>query len=218
MSFSGFGNLEFVQAFSRYGSSARYGGDAAFRIAGNDALVSFSGFEKLRVIRGATNGVSARFIVEDNPALVSIPEFGQLTFISGVTSSPRTTLSISDNASLTSVSGFGQLVGVKGEGDGLVMFSNNASLESISGFESLTFTEPGDPDSFYSAALTISDNPSLTSVSGFAPFAASEAPYAKITAEINNNTVFNCSMPPQSDLPFLPVDESTGNLVNCPTE
>ena len=209
VSFSGFENLSSIQVSSERGSTV------VLRVADNDALVSFSGFGELDSLDAMGNAGSASFIIENNPVLVSVPEFGQLTSVLG-TNDSRTagTFSISNNASLTAISGFGQLSEVGGAvvGDGVVRFSNNAALTAISGFERLQtigFSPLSD-----AATFSISGNASLTSVSGFDVLTFQDP----VLTQINNNTTFDCSIPPQSLLPFLPVDESTGNLVNCPTE
>ena len=203
--FSGFESLE--EASSGPQSSAVF-----FSISNNDALESFSGFNNLRVVDNDGGGIQgSRFLIDNNPSLVSIPEFGALEVIEGA--EDRNSFSISNNASLTSVSGFGKF---NRTDFGSVNITNNASLITISGFESLTFVDPDDMR-FVIGRLNISNNASLTTISGFAPFGPAEINMF-VNTVINNNTVFDCSIPPQSNLPFLPVDESTGNLVNCPTE
>ena len=210
VSFSGFGNLVSVE-------SNFQGSVGLFSVSNNDALESFSGFESLRFVGGGGSDSSGRFLIENNPALVSIPAFGALEAIVA-NDFTDSVFSISNNASLLTISGFGQLNRVEGDAGGSVIISNNASLESISGFTSLTFIPPGDEGAFINGSLNISNNDSLTSISGFAPLASSEPDGQIVTSQINDNDVFDCSVPPQSNLPFLPVDESTGNLVNCPTE
>ena len=79
----------------------------------------------------------------------------------------------------------------------------NTGLTSITGFNSLT-------NVFY---LKISDNPSLTEISGFGRVEKR----ASGEVIISGNTQFDCSSEPQASLSFLPVQESLGNAVNCPT-
>ena len=210
VSFSGFGNLVSVELDFQ-------GFVGLFSVSDNDALESFSGFESLRFVGGVASDSSGRFLIEDNPALVSIPAFGALEAIVA-NDFTDSSFSISNNASLLTISGFGQLNRVEGDAGGSVTLSNNASLESISGFTSLTFIPPGEEEAFINGSLNISDNPSLTSISGFALLPSSEPTGQIVTSQINNNSVFDCSVPPQSNLPFLPVNESVGNLVNCPVK
>ena len=198
-SFSGFGSLE--EAVAAPNSVL------VFSISGNDALTSFSGFDNLTLVANDSGVGSARFRIENNPSLVSIPEFGALEALEGLDDVNANSVSVSNNASLLTISGFGKLIQYD---FGSVSITNNASLTTISGFESLTFFS--EDEGLASGRLNISDNTSLTTVSGFSDVDAS------VRSIISNNTAFDCSVPPQSNLPFLPVDESTGNLVNCPTE
>ncbi len=207
VSFSGFGELELVL-------NPFQGGGGLFSISNNDALESFSGFENLRLAGSDSIDSSGSFLIENNPSLVSIPEFGSLEAVTGDDFLPSS-FSISNNASLLEVTGFGELNRVDG---GSVTISDNASLTAISGFTSLTFIPPGDEDDFVRGSLSISNNDSLTSISGFAPLPSSEPDGQIVTSQINDNDVFDCSVPPQSNLPFLPVNESVGNLVNCPVK
>ena len=210
VSFSGFGNLVSVESNSQ-------GFVGLFSVSDNDALESFSGFESLRLVGGVASDSSGRFLIEDNPSLISIPEFGALEAIVA-NDFTDSSFSISNNASLLTISGFGQLNRVEGDAGGSVTLSDNASLESISGFTSLTFIPPGDEGAFINGSLNISNNDSLTSISGFAPLPSSELTGQIVTSQINDNDVFDCSVPPQSNLPILPVNESVGNLVNCPVK
>ena len=169
-------------------------------IGSNESLTSISGFNQLSEV--------FRFNISDNAVLTSIPEFGQLSRVNA-------TLSIGENPLLTTISGFGKLESVGETGtspevlNGLYIY-DNPSLVSISGFGQLS--RPG-------RIFTISGNASLTSISGFAPVDMGPNVYNNAVGNtfISDNPAFNCSIAPQNGLPFLPVDESTGNLVNCPT-
>ena len=167
----------------------------------NPELTTLSGFEKLRSAAFETSA----FYVIDNPLLTSLPEFNGLRSVVG-------DFWIFGNDALSSVSGFGALETVATYVDptgGTILarfdIRNNASLSSISGFEKLNRVE--------GLFFFILQNPSLTSVSGFTSLTSIDSELSAIS----DNPAFDCSAPPQSLLPFLPVDESTGNLVNCPT-
>ncbi len=193
---SGFNGLESIGwGFNIFGSSS-----------GN--LTTISGFEKLRSI-GTGLDIAA------NPVLTSIPEFGALESVG-------TYVSVFNNASLETVSGFGKLRNVAVTGDPAVedalfegfnsfSISRNPSLSSISGFESLDEVGGVDP---LENDFSISNNATLTSISGFDSLTSDDV-FGSVV--VNDNNAFNCSVPPQSNLPFLPVDESVGNLVDCPT-
>ena len=208
VSFSGFGKLESV------GSS-----DSFFTIEDNDVLVSFSGFESLRLVgSNAPGGRGGFFQIARNFSLVSIPEFGNLEMVLGGDPSVggRTLLDISGNNSLPTISGFGKLERIE---DGTLFLGFNNSLTSISGFESLTFVD----SDFRTGFVTITANLSLTSISGLTLIGDAEAEDPTtgqdfVSIRIDNNDVFDCSVPPQSNLPFLPIDASFSNLVNCPTK
>ena len=186
-----------LTSIPEFGQLGSVGG--ALNLSDNASLPTFSGFGKLQTVGGA-------FVISQNPALTSVPEFGQLN---------RTglRLDVSDNASLMSISGFGQLevVGFNRDFNALdeagFRITNNASLTSISGFGQLdiVFT-----------VLVINANASLTSISGFSDFSVEDG------IAIINNSSFNCSVAPQENLPFLPLDGGTdssfGNLVDCPIE
>ncbi len=200
-SVAGFGQLETVGgrlfiilskalvSVSGFGQLETVGGDLS--IFGNDRLVSVAGFESLKIVG---DDVSIDF----NVVLASIPEFGALEQVSGF-------LSI-DLSALTSVTGFGQLKTVGG-----LVISENGALVSVAGFEQLeTVGVPG-----FSSPFNIGENGALVSIVGFDSL-SSENVFA--TSSIFDNRNFDCSVPPQSNLPFLPVDRSFGNLVDCPTK
>ena len=185
---------------------ARFIGDVS---AGevNPNLTAISGFDNLRS--------AGRFIVTNNTSLTSVSGFGQLEVLEN--------FAIGRNPALTSVTGFGNLVFASQ----FTIFFND-SLPSISGF--------GQLEEVSSIGFSIGGNPALTSIAGFgnlesvaAFFISGNASLVSVmgfenltnverSSGVINNTVFDCSIPPQSNLPFLPVDESTGNLVNCPTK
>ena len=205
---SGFGGLEAVEDFGMY-------------IYGNPELTSITGFGRLESVNnfaiynnaslifiegfGSLNpGEGRLFDISDNPALTTLPEFGALTTTGNFT--------LDNNDALVSFSGFRNLEQVLtlDPRNSVASFSvsGNASLVSFSGFDKLRSVDNN---------FSINDNASLTAVSGFDVLdLASGNRY--FTSRINNNPVFDCSAPPQNALPFLPVDESTDNLVNCPTE
>ena len=210
---SGFGSLETAATFFE----PSFGPFGAFLIGGNASLISVSGFEQLERI-GDFYGLH----IENNPSLVSLPSFENL----GVGS-----LTVEANDSLTSFAGFGALRYARRleiiDNPALVSISefgaleytrvtieirNNDALVSLSGFGKLSRIGTGGIEE----GLAINDNSSLVSISGFDSLSSDNIRGG--ISVISNNPNFDCSVPPQSELPFLPVDESVGNLVNCPTE
>ena len=210
-SISGFGGLTILNEFN---------------IRDNPDLTSVSGFENLESVEDGLFG-SGDFIVARNPVLVSLPDFGALSSISGIFSvvnnpalvsfpelgglNTVVAFSIKNNDALTSLPAFEQLssVGVT------LAITNNDSLTSISSFENLSAVGKSRGPSRFVPGFFINNNDALVSISGFNSL---ESNNVRVISQINDNGAFDCSIPPQSNLPFLPVDESTGNLVNCPTE
>ena len=201
-SVAGFGQLETVGgrlfifgsnalvSVSGFGQLETVGGGLS--ISGSDRLVSVAGFESLK-------SVADDFLIFFNIALTSIPEFGALEQVGG--------LFAIDITALASVSGFGQLETI---GRGLSI-SENGTLVSVAGFEQLRMVGDAELDD----SFLINSNSALVSIAGFNSLSSANI-FA--TSAIINNPEFDCSVPPQSLLPFLPVDRSTGNLVNCPTK
>ena len=183
-------------------------------IAENDALVSFSGFNNLELIapdENSSNGFISSLEIRSNNALVSFSGFEKLRVIGD----PSGEFAIENNPSLVSIPEFGalEIVSVTNATTSALSISDNASLPSISGFGQLR--QIGQIDSIGAqGSLAINNNASLTSISGFGNLNSDSV---SEVSQVNGNIAFNCSIPPQNGLPFLPVDESTGNLVNCPT-
>ncbi len=216
-SLSGFNALESVGYFQIHGNSDLnvISGFENLKtlielgLSGNPTLSSISGFGDLQIIEGG-------FSIEENTALTSISSFSKLKTVGWLTFGANTSLSslpnfevletinnglnIFNNPALTSISGFDSLK-TTGEWFGIM---GNPSLSSISGFRSLETLN----------GLYIGANTALDSINGFDKLTASGI---KGQSEISNNPIFNCSIAPQKDLPFLPINVSTGNQVNCPT-
>ena len=180
-----------------------------FSIFNNNALLSFSGFGQLKEV-GTGGRIGGSFRVSGNESLTSFSGFEQLSKVgSGILGG----FEISDNPSLVSIPAFNALTNVGGSSGPFTptfFISNNDALPSISGFESLAVVEPN-----VDVSLSISDNDALVSIAGFDSLSSDG--FRGGMSRINDNDIFDCTVPPQSNLPFLPVDESTGNLVNCPT-
>ncbi|MDZ7704482.1 MAG: PKD domain-containing protein [Trueperaceae bacterium] len=125
-----------------------------------------------------------------NTSLESLSFLAKLTRIEG-------DLEIAGNDSLTSLRGPENLASVRA----LSVFLN-ASLTSLRGLESLTSVRGG---------LEIADNAALTSLSG-----TENIEEVQGNAIIYDNPSLNCTL--FSNFPYMPIDESYGNLLNCPTE
>ena len=197
-------SLTTLSGFDKLSSGAASFDVFGFYVINNPKLRSIPNF-------GGITNIAADLWVEDNPLLTSLPGFDSLktvaTFVdpNDYTGDYIPFMYIHNNASLTSLSGFGQLERVEGAG---IFIQNNSSLATIEGFGNL------ERAGGYYGGFNINDNSALTSIAGFEKFDGT----AGGDSAIYNNPVFDCSIPPQSNLPFLPVDFSKGNLVNCPTE
>ena len=195
--------LKEINGFNKVLNFGRYN-----QIADNDALESISGFASL--LRGD------EFQISNNPALETISGFGSLDFftvivlkdlpnLSSVTNfgnsdTAYTALRI-DNTALTSFEGF------KADAISGLSITNNRLLEDLDGFNDIA-----------ELSLTVTENSALTSISGFESVDNSTSnPNAPSTINISSNSSFDCSAEPQASLPFLPIETSTGNLINCPT-
>ena len=105
-------------------------------------------------------------------------------------------LTVTDNPKVTTISGFNSVNLVYG-----LEVTDNPELVTVSGFNDIEVD-----------FLDILSNPELTTISGF-----DNVNEILITA-ISENERFDCSISPQAELSFLPLDSSEGNAVNCPTK
>ena len=191
-------------------------------IRGFDSATNIRGFEiienpKLKLISGFSSmirGGNSRqgFSMSDNPELQEISGFDalevaepglRLTNLPKLKSIPsfdalvnQAAISI-ENTGLTSVAGFNNLTA------GGVRISENLALTEMTGFNSFTEAEFSN--------ITITLNPALTQISGF------ESLEDGSRTTISDNSSFDCSAEPQASLPFLPVQSSESNSVDCPT-
>ncbi len=207
-------NNDNLSSISGFPSLATVGGSSdyeGFRINDNDSLSSISGFPLLATVDS--------FDIGNNASLSSIPDFPALVRVDGG-------FSFYNNASLNSIPDFPALVRVEGG----FSFYSNASLNSISGFPLLASA----------GHFGIGSNPSLRTIFGFPLLASVPGEFRivnnanlrsiiglnQLTAAnigsgisppvfiISNNAQLDCSNPAPN---FIPVDSSTGNLVNCVT-
>lgn len=175
----------------------------------NVSLTSLKGLE------GLTSLLEVELV--GNEALTSCEGLNNLTTVERY-------LSISDAPSLTSLEGLNSLTSVA-----VLGVQNTPALTSLEALQNLTtIAWPWGPGSLY-----IGNADSLTSLAGLNSVTTAGAVYiqrnallASITdlgslstvlewSTVSDNPMLDCSLTPQP--PFLPVDVSEGNLVDCPT-
>ncbi|MCA9445048.1 MAG: FG-GAP repeat protein [Candidatus Omnitrophica bacterium] len=161
-------------------------------IDSNDSLPSLNGLQNLKSV-GLDFYLGGGMGLQGNTSLVSLDGLQGLTTVGGA-------LAIVDNDLLTSLNGLQGLTSVGSLQIGN-FFGGNDSLTSLKGLQNLATVE---------GIFEIANNPSLTDISTLDSVMSLGSP-----SRISNNYSLNCS---GFALPFFPVDESIGNLVDCPTE
>ena len=182
-------------------------------ILGNNALTSLDGLSGLTSLSGSLV-IGDETLGGGNSALTSLDGLSGLTSIGG-------SLDIRFNFALTSLDGLENITEVGGSLD----ISRNA-LTSLDGLSGLT-SVGGPLIIFNNNALTSLDGLSrLTSVGGFLDIRSNEAltsldgteNITEVGGDISITGSNDLDCTPYSNFPYMPVDESTGNLVNCPTQ
>ena len=216
---------------------------ASFDISNNDALSVVEGFESLDYVSLGFGGNDEQaIIVRENANLTEISGFENATGLDGliVFNNPKLKLisgfskvlsigigrpafNILDNPELEEIAGFDVLeeVNPQFELSNLPKLTKIPSFDTLkinNGFENFLITGTGleAVTGFNSLNITnriiVSENPVLSEISGF----SSQEDGSMVT--VSNNDVFDCSVAPQANLPFLPIGQSRGNAVDCPTD
>ena len=183
----------------------------------NTSLTNLNGLENITFV---DEGVS----IDNNPSLTSLSGLDNLVYLGDlrISNNPSLTslkgleslistdqFSIGGNQSLASLSGLDNITEVYA---GLII-TGNQSLTSLSGLENLGRVSDS-YDNGYFWGLLIRSNASLISLSG------SEDLHVSGPSEISDNVKFDCTPYNTEPYPlkYIPVDQSSGNLVNCVTK